>query len=738
MLIVRINRLLSAVILVSVFAAPAFAQPLGSSFTYQGVLKNGSSPANGLYDARFRLYDALAGGTQVGATLCLDNLGVINGLLTTSLDFGPQFNGAARYLEIEVRADSGLDCNTLAGFTILGPRQALSATPYALHALNASISGTQGGTVSFTNAANTYAGSGAALTNLNASSISSGLLGSAFLGGVYTNALTFASASNVFVGDGSGLVDVDAATLNGFEASDFLQSVPTPLVLSASSPLLPVIGGANSSAAAGVSGVSGVASANGVENYGVYGQSNSNLGYGVRGVANVTTVPQASAGVFDSSSGNVGIGVKGHATGTGGTGILGEVFDPTAVAGVVGAFNATSGFGYGVMGFSNAPQGRGVNGLAMANTGENYGVYGKSNSESGFGVRGVADDSALSFTSAGVYGSSSGESGRGVMGTAGGSTGIGVIGIINNSQGYAGVIGFADVNSGSAIGVQGMTGAPAGKGVAGFAGSGSSENFGVYGHTNSSAGHGVYGHAESNTGATRGVYGISDSTGGRGVQGYATSSTGTNYGVLGRSDSSAGYGVYGQTVPATGTNYAVYASGNSGASGTKSFRIDHPSDPANKYLLHYSAESDEVINFYSGKVTLDGASEAIVDLPAYFALINKDPRYTLTAIGAAMPNLHVALEIDETSLALGERAEPGQAAPPCWFKIAGGVPHAKVSWRVDAVRNDRWMRTHGAPVEIDKQGEERGTYQHPELFGQSAELGMDRATPRPTDVAGDR
>ncbi len=636
MLIVRINRLLSAVILVSVFAAPAFAQPLGSSFTYQGVLKNGSSPANGLYDARFRLYDALAGGTQVGATLCLDNLGVINGLLTTSLDFGPQFNGAARYLEIEVRADSGLDCNTLAGFVILGPRQPLTATPYALHALNASISGTQGGAVSFTNAANTYAGSGALLGNLNAASISSGTLGGAHLAGAYSNALTLNNASNAFTGsftgNGAALTNVDAQTLDGIDSSAFLQSIPSPLALTSTS-VNGTIRGTNTSTAAGVSGVYGIASAGNLENYGVYGESTSGFGYGVRGVANSSNEQTPSAGVFGSSTGVGGLGVRGDAYGNLGIGVQGTVSDVNASAGVFGSVTATTGTASGVLGISEAASGRGVQGVVFGGTGSNYGVYGKSSSTAGVGT---------------------------------------------------------------------------------------------------------YGEAAATSGTTRGVYGVADSTSGRGVQGYATASTGTNYGVLGRTDSSTGYGVYGQTVPTTGTNYAVFASGNSGASGTKSFRIDHPSDPANKYLLHYSAESDEVINFYSGKVTLDGAGEAIVDLPAYFALINKDPRYTLTAIGAAMPNLHVALEIDETSLALGASAEPGQAAPPCWFKIAGGVPHAKVSWRVDAVRNDRWMRTHGAPVEIDKQGEERGTYQHPELFGQSAELGMDRATPRPTDVAGDR
>src|SRR5204863_89367 len=82
-------------------------------------------------------------------------------------------------------------------------------------------------------------------------------------------------------------------------------------------------------------------------------------------------------------------------------------------------------------------------------------------------------------------------------------------------------------------------------------------------------------------------------------------------------------------------------------------------------LQHYSVESPEVLNAYSGKVTLDGTGQAVVDLPYYFAKINKDPRYTLTAVGAPMPNLHIADEIDEYALNIGASAEPSQAVPPC-------------------------------------------------------------------------
>lgn len=164
--------------------------------------------------------------------------------------------------------------------------------------------------------------------------------------------------------------------------------------------------------------------------------------------------------------------------------------------------------------------------------------------------------------------------------------------------------------------------------------------------------------------------------------------------------------------------------GRTGASGTKSFRIDHPDDPVGKYLMHYSTEGPEVMNFYSGKVTLDATGSAVVRLPSYFAKINKDPRYQLTPIGAPMPMLYLAVEIDEDLLATAALNDNDGPAPICSFRIAGGAPGGKVSWRVEAVRNDRFLRQHGAPVEMDKPDSERGTYQQPELYGVSV-------TPRP-------
>ncbi len=109
----------------------ASAAPLGTAFTYQGRLQEGSVPASGNYDLRFTLFDAENGGAQVGATQTNAGVTVAEGVFTTIVDFGPGLlDGTARWLEVAVRpAGSGAE------FTRLDPRQPLAAAPYAQYAL---------------------------------------------------------------------------------------------------------------------------------------------------------------------------------------------------------------------------------------------------------------------------------------------------------------------------------------------------------------------------------------------------------------------------------------------------------------------------------------------------------------------------------------------------------------------------------------------------------------------------
>jgi hypothetical protein len=161
-------RALGAVLALAL-AASASAQP--TAFTYQGRLKNGAQPAAGLHDFRFRLWDAASGGAQLGTTQCVNNVPVAEGLFTAPIDFGPQFaTTSPRFLEIEVRADIGLDCATIGGFVVLAPRQALTPAPVAGHAGSAfSLAASDGAptnAVIVDSAGNVGIGTGAPTANL--------------------------------------------------------------------------------------------------------------------------------------------------------------------------------------------------------------------------------------------------------------------------------------------------------------------------------------------------------------------------------------------------------------------------------------------------------------------------------------------------------------------------------------------------------------------------------------------
>jgi hypothetical protein len=123
-------------------AGSALAAPLGSDFTYQGQLTDGGSPASGHYDLQFALFASASGGSAVD-TITLANQSVSGGLITASLDFtDAPYNGQGLWVEVNVRATGS------PGYTTLSPRQAISATPYALYALsgNPGPAGPQGPT----------------------------------------------------------------------------------------------------------------------------------------------------------------------------------------------------------------------------------------------------------------------------------------------------------------------------------------------------------------------------------------------------------------------------------------------------------------------------------------------------------------------------------------------------------------------------------------------------------------
>jgi len=104
------------------------ASPIGPAFTYQGRLQDTSGPVNGPYDLEFRLFDDSSAGNQIGVVTKSQTV-VSNGLFVVTLDFGAgAFTGQARWLQIGVRAHASDP------FTVVGPRQEMTPTPYALFA----------------------------------------------------------------------------------------------------------------------------------------------------------------------------------------------------------------------------------------------------------------------------------------------------------------------------------------------------------------------------------------------------------------------------------------------------------------------------------------------------------------------------------------------------------------------------------------------------------------------------
>ncbi|HEX6189676.1 MAG TPA: hypothetical protein VFZ40_16490 [Pyrinomonadaceae bacterium] len=105
-----------------------------TSFTYQGKLTDGGTPANGTYQMQFSLHSAVSGdANQIGSTTTIDSVSVTNGTFTVELNFtAPNaFDGGARWLKMAVRKPSDQS------FVSLNPRQPISSTPYAVRTLSA-------------------------------------------------------------------------------------------------------------------------------------------------------------------------------------------------------------------------------------------------------------------------------------------------------------------------------------------------------------------------------------------------------------------------------------------------------------------------------------------------------------------------------------------------------------------------------------------------------------------------
>ena len=447
---------------------------------------------------------------------------------------------------------------------------------------------------------------------------------------------------------------------------------------------------------------------------GVYGQSSSPIGNGVYGLDNATTGGIGVIGQSNATSGkSYGVAGLATSTSTGASGVLGNETatsgqvhgvsgfassTTTGAVGVTGFELATTGLVYGVSGGTNSTttNAAGVNGFEGAATGQVFGVGGSTNSVTDY--------------SAGVTGYEGSTTGK-VSGVAGGTA--------STTTGASGVTGNAGATTGNVYGVSGYTPSTAGVGVLGTAYASSGNTTGIMGSTLSPNGIGAFGDSFSTTGGT-GIQGQTESTSG-GAAGIFVAHGGGGLILSGLAGSSY-KGVF--SVDAAGNGF--YA-GNLNITGklTKgggSFKIDHPLDPANKYLSHSFVESPDMMNVYNGNITTDRRGLATVSLPEYFEALNGDFRYQLTVIG------QFAQAIVAKKIAANR------------FVIRTSRPHVEVSWQVTGIRHDAYANAYRIPVEENKEAGEQGYYLHPEVFGQPESKSVSaahKAAPSSHDVVAD-
>jgi hypothetical protein len=268
-------------------------------------------------------------------------------------------------------------------------------------------------------------------------------------------------------------------------------------------------------------------------------------------------------------------------------------------------------------------------------------------------------------------------------------------------QGFHGISGTSTDDLGT--GVNGFATGFASSGVSGYSG-GTDASSGVNGQGGPSARAGVSGGTQNSSGS--GVYGTASGANAAGV--FGTNSAGA--GVWGKS-TGAGSAVYGQ---ATSTGLAgrftgsVVVEGNLIVQGSLfksagTFRIDHPLDPANKFLSHSFVESPDMKNMYDGNVTTDATGSATVTLPDYFDALNRDYRYQLTVL-------------DQFAQAIVSRKIAGNT-----FEIRTDKPGVEVSWQVTGIRQDAYAKAHPIVIEEFKPAEQKGLYLYPAGFGAGEE-----------------
>jgi hypothetical protein len=475
-----------------------------------------------------------------------------------------------------------------------------------------------------------------------------------------------------------------------------------------------VTGTTSSPAGYGVQGTNNSTTGNAV---GVYGTTNSVNGYGVVGLQGGAGVssPQP-AGVYGSSLASLGFGVEGVSPsfegvyGTGLVGVSGET-QATSGFGVWGEADSATGTTIGVYGQAYSPAGYGVYGGNSATAGYAVGVYGTTASTAGYGVQGASPN-------VGVYGVAAGSSQEGTTLV---SKESGLWGDTGGGSGQAAVLGTADGNSAGAF----------------YNNSPSPYETTLYAENDATTpGAAIFNGVMPGLGIGTPpdiiwpMAFIGDAICGAGFMALQLGQTGMadciNYTLMGD--------VYGDTYlnAASGGTMHLRVNNSSQLNVTAgnvdvlttltkpagSFKIDHPLDPANKYLYHSFVESPDMMNIYNGNVTTDASGDAAVDLPEWFETLNRDFRYQLTVMGQ-----------------FAQAIVAGKVANH-QFRIKTDKPNVEVSWQVTGIRQDAFANAHRIQVEVEKAPADRGHYLYPELVGapETARIGYMAVPPGSENV----
>jgi hypothetical protein len=516
----KTTRMVAILVLVFGRCGLSRAESMGTAFTYQGRLIDANAVADGLYDFQLKLFDDphVKLGNQVGSTIDMNELDVIEGYFTAELDFARGdsnvFDGNALWLEIRVRPGELEDPDE---YIILLPRQQITPTPYAIYA---QTSGTA------------YALAGAdgapdAVYVAGGGNVGVGTISPAYKldvqGNVRASSGFVAGSSTTY---GNGLITnsgpTDSLTIRDGGVATLFMDTANSLV---------GIGTTNPAAKLDVAGAIAVGSGVVINSLGQWVGDPT----GLQGPAGPAGQPgsQGPQGPVGAQGSEGPMGPQGPQGPQGPPGAGVEV--PLVLSGVssepiISAANWDSGGGYGVRGRASGSSGRGVFGRATGNAG--YGVYGLAESQNGHGVHGDGN--------VGVFGE--GESG--VQGF-GGPTGVrghgGSVGVHGTSTDGDGVYGHS---SSSGNGVHGYS-----SNSTGVYGEGST---GVYGFSSTSYG----GHFKSTAQYGRAVYGEGTGQSSRGVLGETSARFGT--GVQGTASGDNSFGVYGFASGAASRGVVAY------------------------------------------------------------------------------------------------------------------------------------------------------------------------------------